>query len=267
MTSAPGEPGFVKGARGAGPGFYAAEAAGLAWLQEAESVGGTRIVRVLTPPSTEASGILLERLHPRAADAASAEAFGRSLAATHAAGAKAFGAPPPGHPAGLAHGWIGRQRQSLTPTDTHAWGSFYADQRVQPFVRAAVDAGTMGPGSARIIEQVCERLRAGDFDDGRPPARIHGDLWDGNVVYTADGVVLIDPAAHGGHGETDLAMLALFGTPFLDVVQDAYAQAAGLDADWRGRIGLHQLHPLCVHAVSHGPSYARAAADAARPYC
>ena len=33
-------------------------------------------------------------------------------------------------------------------------------------------------------------------------------------MWTAEGAVLIDPAAHGGHRETDLAMLALFGCPF-----------------------------------------------------
>ena len=42
------------------------------------------------------------------------------------------------------------------------------------------------------------------------PARIHGDLWSGNVMWTADSgqseAVLIDPAAHGGHREEDLAI-------------------------------------------------------------
>jgi hypothetical protein len=42
--------------------------------------------------------------------------------------------------------------------------------------------------------------------------RVHGDLWSGNVHIDQDGAPwLVDPAAHGGHRETDLAMLALFG--------------------------------------------------------
>ena len=112
---------------------------------------------------------------------------------------------------------------------------------------------------------VAERLRAGEFDDGRPPARLHGDLWAGNVIFTGTGVVLIDPAAHGGHGLTDLAMLHLFGAPELPTITDAYAEAAALPTGWRELIGLHQLHPLLVHAVTHGPSYgAEAEAVAAR---
>ncbi len=59
---------------------------------------------------------------------------------------------------------------------------------------------------------------AGAYDDDRPPARIHGDLWSGNVVFTSLAAVLIDPAAHGGHGLTDLAMLDLFGCPYLEQV-------------------------------------------------
>ena len=78
--------------------------------------------------------------------------------------------------------------------------------------------------------------------------------------------VLIDPAAHGGHGLTDLAMLALFGTEHLDRVLPAYVEAAELRADWRGLIGLHQLHPLLVHAVTHGPGYGLQAGQVATRY-
>src|SRR6478609_6110701 len=99
-----------------------------------------------------------------------------------------------------------------------------------------------------------------------PPARIHGDLWAGNVVFTADGAVLIDPAAHGGHGLTDLAMLALFGCPGLGRVLAAYEEVAGLRPGWRELVGLHQLHPLAVHAASHGPAYAAQLVETARTF-
>ena len=77
---------------------------------------------------------------------------------------------------------------------------------------------------------------------------------------------MIDPAAHGGHGETDLAMLALFGCPQLRVVEDAYAEAAGSAPDWRLRSGLHQLHPLLVHAELSGSGYGRQAVEVAHAY-
>ncbi|MBT2519250.1 fructosamine kinase family protein [Streptomyces sp. ISL-90] len=117
------------------------------------------------------------------------------------------------------------------------------------------------PDRARARRRGTSEPRGGAVDD--PPARIHGDLWNGNVLWSADGVVLIDPAAHGGHRETDLAMLALFGCPFLDDVLGAYHRAAPLRAGWRERVALHQLHPLAVHAAGHGRGYGVALAEAA----
>jgi len=149
---------------------------------------------------------------------------------------------------------------------TAAWGLFYAEQRVRPFVRRALDRGHLDAAAARVVDRVCDRLASGDLDDERPPARIHGDLWSGNVLFTTDGAVLIDPAAHGGHGLTDLAMLALFGCPGLDRVGGAYEEAAGLAPGWRELVPLHQLHPLAVHAASHGPSYAAPLVEAARAF-
>ena len=88
------------------------------------------------------------------------------------------------------------------------------------------------------------------------PARIHGDLWSGNVVWTAHGAVLIDAgAAHGGHPETDLAMLALFGLPHLERVVRAYDAEVPLAPGWPERVPLMQLHPLLVHVVLFGGGY------------
>jgi fructosamine-3-kinase len=117
-----------------------------------------------------------------------------------------------------------------------------------------------------VLERVRDRLASGDLDDGEPPARIHGDLWSGNVMWTPDGAVLIDPAAHGGHRETDLALLALFGAPYLDEVVAGYEEIHPLADGWRERVPLHQLHCLLVHAVLFGGGYAAQAMAAARRY-
>ena len=142
------------------------------------------------------------------------------------------------------------------------WGDFYAEERLIPMAELAaarLDASTRG-----AIESVVARCRAGDFDDGDGPARLHGDLWSGNVMWTPDGVALIDPAAHAGHRETDLAMLALFGCPHYDAVLDGYQRTRPLKQGWRNRIGLHQLFPLLAHVVLFGGGYAQQTHAAAR---
>ena len=83
-------------------------------------------------------------------------------------------------------------------------------------------------------------------------------------MWTAAGAVLIDPAAHGGHRETDLAMLALFGCPHLGAIVDGYHDVHPLRAGWRNRTELHQLYPLLAHVALFGPGYARQTAAAAR---
>jgi fructosamine-3-kinase len=238
------------------PDAYPVEAAGLAWLASA-GAGSARIVEVI---EVSPDRLVLERLVSTRADRRAAQDFGTALAATHAAGADAFGAPPDGW---TGDGYIGTQPLSLRPIDR--WGVFYAEQRMLPYADAAARIGNLSPHGRDLVDRVTERLRDGEFDDDQPPARIHGDLWAGNVVFTDDGVVLIDPAAHGGRGLTDLAMLHLFGAPELRSITDAYVDAAALANDWAELIGLHQLHPLLVHAVTHGPSYgAEAEAVAAR---
>ena len=117
-----------------------------------------------------------------------------------------------------------------------------------------------------VRDRVADRLASGEFDNGRPPARLHGDLWAGNIIWTREGPVLIDPAAHGGHAETDLAMLLLFTAPHIARIIAAYDEAAPLADGWQERVGLHQLFPVMVHAVVFGGDYVRQSVEMARAY-
>lgn len=248
--------GFTKHRRSAPEGFFAVEAAGLEWLAAA---GGARVARVL---GVGADWLTVERIPNGRPTPAAAEAFGAALARTHAAGAAAFGQGPDGW---QGDGFIGDAPLSLRPAG--AWGSFYAEQRVEPYAEAAHRAGDLSDRELAVIRRLCDRLHAGRFDDGSEPARIHGDLWSGNLVWSPQGVVLIDPAAHGGHRLTDLAMLALFGAPQLSAIIAGYESAyPGLPDGWRELVALHQVHPLLVHAVLFGGNYGAQAAAAARHY-
>lgn len=248
--------GFTKRRPAAPPGFFEGEAAGLRWLAEA---GGVRVAAVL---DLVPDALTIERIGSATPTRDAATAFGSALARTHDAGAAAFGSGPDGW---AGDGYIGNAPLPLRPTER--WGAFYADQRVLPYARTAHRTGALRDAELAVVQRLCERLRAGDFDDGAPPARLHGDLWSGNVLWSPEGVVLIDPAAHGGHRITDLAMLALFGCPFLETILGAYESTSGrLPRDWRELIALHQVHPLLVHAQLFGGGYGSQAAAAARRY-
>ena len=230
------------------PDAALAEAASLEWLAEPEG-----------PPVPQVRGhggpwLVMDQVERGRPSPGAAEEFGRRLAALHATGAPAFGAPPPGGPTEAS---IGLAPLRNVPSDD--WAEWFAEHRIARYARLAVDAGALTAAEARTIEGV--RVEAPD----EPPARLHGDLWNGNVHWAADGRAwLIDPASHGGHRETDLAMLALFGCPHLDSVLAAYDEAAPLADGWRDRVPLHQLFPVLVHAVLFGRGYAQQALSAAR---
>ncbi|MWV50914.1 phosphotransferase [Rathayibacter sp. VKM Ac-2803] len=243
---------FTKSDPSAQPRFFEWEAAGLEWLRDA---GGVRVVEVV---EVEAGRIVLEEVPSACPSVEAARDFGRALARTHSAGAPAFGSPPDGWD---GPAYIGRRPMPCRLDDS--WGRFYAEQRVRPFLRTAINAGNLRSDDARLVERALEPIAAGALDDEEPPARLHGDLWTGNVLWSPDGAVLIDPAAHGGHRETDLAMLALFGAPRLDEILRGYGEVRPLRDGAEERVALHQLHPLAVHAAGHGPSYGRALAEAA----
>ncbi|MEV5440677.1 fructosamine kinase family protein [Streptomyces sp. NPDC052682] len=239
--------------RGDAAGAVRAEAAGLRWLAEAGAV------RVPAVRGEDETWLVTDRVAQGRASRGAALRFGRDLAALHACGAPAFGAPPPGGP---ADAYIGLAPMRNVPGDD--WPRWYAEHRVLPYLRRAVDQGTVRPGEAPVVERLCARLPelAGPPE---PPARLHGDLWNGNVLWGADGRVwLIDPAAHGGHRETDLAMLRLFGCPHLEQMLEGYQEAAPLAHGWERRVGVHQLFPLLVHAVLFGRGYAEQALTVAR---
>jgi len=249
---------FVKAAAGGqGAALTAAalraEARGLEWLNEAWAVPVPGVV------GCDESTLVISWVQAGAADAAAAERFGRDLALMHAAGADRFGAPWPGFIASLPLPNDGPPAGEATD----AWPAWYASHRLLPYLRRAADAGTLGPAHVRPVEAVMARI--GELaGPAEPPSRIHGDCWSGNVLWSGGRGWLIDPAAHGGHRETDLAMLALFGAPFLDRILASYQEAAPLAAGWRARVPLHQLHPLLVHACLFGAGYAGPAAEAAR---
>ncbi|MBQ1035984.1 fructosamine kinase family protein [Micromonospora sp. C81] len=235
--------------RPAPEGFFAAEAAGLRWLREAGAVGVPEVVVALPDLLT------LDWVEPGEPTPEAADRFGRELAELHQAGAATFGA--------AWSGFIGSLPQDNTPTDG-PWSTWFAERRLTPYLRRSADAAALTSADVTLIERVIKRVHGLGGDE--PPARIHGDLWPGNVLWGADDRAwLVDPAAHGGHRETDLAQLALFGgIPHLDRVLAAYQESWPLSDGWRERVPLHQLHLLLVHTALFGGSYRDVVVQTAR---
>jgi fructosamine-3-kinase len=212
------------------------EAAGLRWLAAA----GARVPRIVAEAPDE---LVLERIAPGRLDAAGEEDLGRMLARLHAAGAPAFGALP-------ASGRFYVGRCALDSPAGDDWNVYYLQHRCLPLARRV---GLEREVAAVVVEAPPE-----------PPARLHGDLWTGNVLADQAGRPwLIDPAAYGGHREMDLAMLDLFGS-IPPRTAAAYEELTPLADGWRERIPLWQLFPLLVHAVLFGGGYLHQAHDLAR---
>ena len=250
-----GRSALIKTRPHAPPDFFRTETAGLRWLAEA---GGAACPEVL---AVEDDCLVVAWVEGTRPTVEAAEQFGRALATTHTSGAPGFGTSSGND------GYIGTL--PLPNRDAPTWPEFFATRRLLPYLKLASDRGGISSTDADAVEQVVRRIVELAGPD-EPPARLHGDLWSGNLVWGLNALVwLIDPAAHGGHRETDLAMLSLFGCPHQARVVDAYQESTPLADGWEDRVALHQLFPLLVHAChfgrgSGGTGYGARAGDTAR---
>ena len=237
---------FVKTRADVPAGEYAIEADGLRWLGEP---GGLGVPEVL---GASDEVLVLEWLEEGAAgDEAE---LGRGLAVVHQAGAGELGGPE-----SLRIGPLVLPNEPLPD-----WPSFYAERRLRPLLAPARDRGSLSAAGARAVESVCERM-ADLAGPPEPPARLHGDLWSGNVLWSGQRPYVIDPVAYGGHREVDLAMLRLFGSPGPRFLA-AYEELTPLAGGHEERVALYQLFPLLIHAVLFGGGYGSSVERAAGRY-
>lgn len=245
---------FVKTNRRADPRMFPAEARGLAWLAEPDAIRVPEVLAV-SEPGDEPAFLALELLEPGPRRGDYDRELGRRLATLHRAHPDGFG---------LDHdNFIGSLDQDNTPCET--WADFYVQRRLEPMVKMAIERGPAPASWARDFDRLYARMPelVGPLE---PPARLHGDLWSGNLHTDERGApCLIDPAVYGGHREVDLAMLVLFGRPgpdFFHAYDEVWPRAPGHD----DRVPLYQLYPLLVHVNLFGTGYVGSVESALRRY-
>ncbi|WP_333618142.1 fructosamine kinase family protein [Dietzia sp.] len=256
---------FAKSDPSAPAGLFAAEAAGLRWLAE------PGVIPVVDVFSESPTGLELERIYSGRPTPEDAREFGRRLARLHDAGAPGFGYSP--YPQSA---WFGPLHRPI-PVPTSArpdFATYWASDRLSPMLERAED--TLPEAGMQAVEDAIDVIASGAFDGicGRgieEPARVHGDLWTGNVMWArTSGVTgggtegtLIDPAAHGGHRLEDLALLSLFGAPHLGDIYAGYAEAHPLPDGWRQDLPAHLLFALLAHVYLFGGTYSQPTESAA----
>ncbi|QTG76364.1 fructosamine kinase family protein [Trueperella pecoris] len=291
--------------KSADPRAIAHEVSGLEALSQAARHGGAPVARLATSQASSLETFTILQTTPSARAARIFGSRLAHTHAFAPAGERIFGEEPPtfaarfGHLGAMGSALLPMAAQGSQP---RRFGEFYAEDRLLPYLKAAHANGSFGPADAEVIDRLTERLRDGHFDAPQPrlvhtdAALLHGDLWSGNVLWArADAVmdgggassygspaypglvgrgaadseavgVLIDPACHGGHAESDLAQLSVFAAPFVEEIYAGYQEASPLAEGWQERVGLHQLHMLIVHAALFGGSYGPQTIRVARRY-
>lgn len=146
---------------------------------------------------------------------------------------------PVATPAPVGDGVVGPLHQDNRPVPGNRWADFYAERRLRPRLRSAVDSGHLPPDLARGVDRLIARLPRLCGREPRP-SLLHGDAQQNNVLTTATGAVLIDVAPHFGHPELDLALLDYFA-PVPGAVFDAYREVAPIDPGFGARRELWRL--------------------------
>ena len=223
------------------PGMFEAESQGLRVIAQANTIKTPEVI--LQDSVGDENFLLLEWIESRRPTAKASAKLGEQLAAMHRHSADKFGLD--------ADNYMGSLHQSNKKHTT--WADFFTEERLQPMVRMAIDKSWLTAKDIAGFEQLYKNLPGLFYEE--QPSLIHGDLWSGNYIISADEhPYLIDPAISYGHREFDIAMTTLFGG-FGDEFYAAYNEAFPLAKGWKQRVDLWNLYPLLVHLNLFGGGY------------
>jgi fructosamine-3-kinase len=228
---------FLKLNQGAPPDMFQREAEGLLALQVK---GGPEVPE---PYLYGADFLLMEDISPAAPCFSYWKDFGHALAALHSQRGSLFGFQE--------NNYIGSTPQPNPWTENGH--DFFAQKRLLYMANLASGLGLLDRSINEGIARLASRLRA--LVPEQPPSLIHGDLWSGNATTDRQGrPAIIDPAAHYGWAEAELAMTSLFGG-FPGLFYRAYEEARPLEPGYQERFPIYNLYHLLNHVVLFGRGY------------
>lgn len=198
--------------------------------------------------------LIMEAVHEIKREPSHWRQMGRALAQIHAIKWDRFGFE--------SHCYWGSLYQDNTPLAD--WLEFYAERRIMPRLRAAVDSGNLPGNFVPKVEKLMSRLQ--ELCGPRVlPSLLHGDAHQNNFLSTLDGPVLIDPAVYFGHPEIDLAYVDFFA-PVSDELFQGYDEITPLDSGFVQRRDLWRIPAWLAMVEVDGPRHLENLTAALRQY-
>lgn len=245
---------FLKWNALAPPDMFEKEAAGLLEMRLANSSLVIPEVIFCSTNDDFPSLIMMEFLLPPKSTQGFDELLGRGLAQLHRKSANKFG---------FHHSnYCGTTVQENFWTES--WVDFYGQYRITRLIEELKVKRKLSVDDAKIYEKLIDRLPI-LLPHKTVPLLIHGDLWSGNYMCSANGPALIDPACYYADREMELGMMKLFGG-FSSRVWAAYQEEWPLPEEWEDRNLLYQLYHVLNHYLLFGGSYGWQALEIAKSY-
>lgn len=235
------------------PGMFEKEAKGLNLLRNA---GELKIPEVIGYDEDEDYTVLvLEYIKSSGKASGFWEDFSNSLSRLHNHNSDHFG---------LDHdNYIGSIPQSNKPHSD--WKSFFIEERLERQIALALDNNRIDHSTIKNFRSMYRHLD--DFFPVEKPSLLHGDLWSGNYMVSAEGkACIIDPAVYYGHRLMDLGMSKLFGG-FSHKFYEAYNESHPLEKNWREAVEICNLYPLIVHVNLFGGGYLNSVKSVLTRFC
>ena len=191
---------FVKTNHSQYPDALLKEAHGLQQLQQLIALQSDNPLHIPDIFSVSESELIITAIKATSPNRLQLEQLGRGLAQLHRTQQPYFGLDE--------DNYIGPNPQINSPT--RDWGEFFIQRRLN-YQISLVKNHRIRANYKDILEHSSYRLREFLNEYCQHPSLVHGDLWQGNVMFDQHNVWLIDPAVYYGDREVDLAMTEMFG--------------------------------------------------------